>query len=321
MGRIQQVGHEFYGHNRYGLFPNLESLSFRNMKRWQLRSNVDANGGAVCFPRLKKLSLTECPSLKGNLPVHVPSLVELEITGCVLLRRLLPIVPSAHVPVLQLETFPFPRAELPKALVVTSITYLSLERLASLDMESLPCFQNLYLHFCQRLLWFPGKETGRGEATTELSAPNLATFEIDGCEKVKPVVIEKEGEVLLPELRGLTITNSATGELPHAVRRSLLKFSCLKCLTMEGLEVECFPVTGEGLPTSLTRLIIKNFRKLRKLDGEAFHCLKYLTKLCIWECPELERFPEKGLSLSLKELEISGCPKLEKRLKPHKGKD
>ena len=124
-----------------------------------------------------------------------------------------------------------------------------------------------------------GKETGRGEATTELSAPNLTVFRIEECEKVKPVVIEKEGEVLLPVLRNLTITNSATGESPHGVRRSLLKFSCLKCLKMDGLGVECFPVTGEGLPASLTTLIIRNFRKLRKLEGEALHRLKYLTRL------------------------------------------
>ena len=90
---------------------------------------------------------------------------------------------------------------------------------------------------------------------------------------------------------------------------------------MEGLEVECFPVTGEGLPTSLTTLIITNFRKLRKLDGEALHRLKYLTRLGIWHCQELERLPEKGLPLSLDELYICECPKLEKRMKPHKSKD
>ncbi|KAJ8428244.1 hypothetical protein Cgig2_011924 [Carnegiea gigantea] len=473
MDGIQQVGHEFYGHNRCGLFPNLEILSFRDMKGWLLWSNVDAEGGAVCFPHLKKLFLTDCPNLKGNLHVHTPSLVKLEITGCVLLRRLLPTVPSAHVSVLQLETCPFLPAELPKAVVVTSITFLSLKGLVSLvklprelvmlsslsnlsiadcdnlksladvqlpsslksleisrcdaveslpeGMESLPRFQNLKVDRCQHLLWFAGsslptslrsltvsecdrwefpismermqhytclehldlrhtskhlvsfplgifpnlrylwfdnceglekvyipegieadnlvslselcilqchalemvgKETGRGEATTEFSAPNLAEFLIHGCEKVKPVDIEKEGEVLLPELRLLQITNSAAGELPHGVRRSLLKFSCLEFLSMDGLEVECFPVTGESLPTSLTWLIIKNFRKLRKLDGEALHRLKYLTVLYIWDCPGLERLPEKGLlPLSLDVLVIHGCPQLEKRCKPQKGKD
>ena len=93
-------------------------------------------------------------------------------------------------------------------------------------------------------------------------------------------------------------------------------------LIIEGLEVECFPVAGKALPTSLTTLRIWDFGKSRKLDGQALHRLKCLTELHIWDCPLLERLPEEGLSPSLGQLiSINECPRPEKRCKPHKGKD
>ena len=78
------MGPEFYGHTSSRLrspFPALESLRFEKMTSWKVWSNVDIEGIAVCFPHLKKLRLHDCPESKGNLPVHVPSVMELEIDG------------------------------------------------------------------------------------------------------------------------------------------------------------------------------------------------------------------------------------------------
>lgn len=52
-----------------------------------------------------------------------------------------------------------------------------------------------------------GTVTGSGEATV-LPAPNLTDLSISECERVKPVLIEREGEILLLKLTRLTIHNS-----------------------------------------------------------------------------------------------------------------
>ena len=89
MDHILRAGHEFYGHDKCSSFQALENLSFENMKGWELWSNLDVEGNAVCFPSLEKFLLRNCPQLNSNLPIHMPLLNELEIHGCEELDRLL----------------------------------------------------------------------------------------------------------------------------------------------------------------------------------------------------------------------------------------
>ena len=136
-----------------------------------------------------------------------------------------------------------------------------------------------------------------------------------------------QGVVLLPWLTSLKFAiltqKRLEGSRLSSLRRSLLRRSLLRfsCLTSLATEVECFPVAGERLPMSLAWLTIKYFPKLRKLDREALHCLTYLQHFDIAHCPRLERLPEERLPPSLGSCKICGCPRLQKRCKPPKGKD
>lgn len=124
---IVTVGPEFYGHSSplSGSFPALESLSFKKMKGWEVWSNVDAEGSAVCFPHFRELYLYDCPKMKGNLPVHVPFLEKLDIKGCNQLASVLPQVPSIH----PLVAAARPHAELASAFHLGSITKIEVGRI------------------------------------------------------------------------------------------------------------------------------------------------------------------------------------------------
>jgi len=473
MDHIIEVGCEFYGHDSHGLFPCLESLCFQNMKHWQVWSNPGIEDCMVCFPHLKHLFLYDCPSLKGSLPVHVRSLVELRIKGCAQLGGLPPSI--SPVDVLPLTACPrvgltsmfdhmtsITRLTLMRLLQLVNlppeiVTFSSLSALEILECDNLNSLANVQLppklrsftiegckvleflpeamvlltHLrefkisqCEHLIWVPGnslptsltslsvsdcerwefpiptermqhyifleslqlecqgshlvsfplgifpnlrvlklwdckglekvyipegiagnslmslyglticdcpklemigKETGKGNATV-LPAPNLTGLLIEDCEKVKPLLIEMEGKVLLPKLGGLRIdkSNKVRSESPLSLRRSLRKFSCLTFLSISDEQAECFPVPDGGwgsLPSSLTELWIVDSPKLRKLEGKALQSLKNLQELYIRDCPRLEHLPEEGLPPSLGLLSIEGCSMVEERCQPEKGLD
>ncbi|XP_024006082.1 putative disease resistance protein At3g14460 [Eutrema salsugineum] len=81
---LKKVGLEFfYGENDSQTplepFPNLESLSFYDMPRWEDWNCPELEGGI--FPRLKKITIRSCPSLK-KYPKGIPEITQVTISDC-----------------------------------------------------------------------------------------------------------------------------------------------------------------------------------------------------------------------------------------------
>ncbi|MBA0822793.1 hypothetical protein Goarm_019573, partial [Gossypium armourianum] len=52
------------------------------MAKWEEWDIFEVDEQVVRFPRLKKLSIIDCPQLSGRLPKHLHSLSKLVIRGC-----------------------------------------------------------------------------------------------------------------------------------------------------------------------------------------------------------------------------------------------
>ncbi|XP_052112826.1 putative disease resistance RPP13-like protein 1 [Arachis duranensis] len=80
---LERIGGEFYNNaesSHQGTpFRSLETLKFVGMPRWQEWHIPDDFDG---FPKLKSLSIANCPVLSGDLPAHLPALEELDIREC-----------------------------------------------------------------------------------------------------------------------------------------------------------------------------------------------------------------------------------------------
>ncbi|XP_006595239.1 putative disease resistance RPP13-like protein 1 [Glycine max] len=86
MKMVKTVGEEFYcndgGSLSFQPFQLLESIEFEEMSEWEEWLQFEGEGSKFPFPCLKRLSLSKCPKLRGNLPKHLPSLTEISIKEC-----------------------------------------------------------------------------------------------------------------------------------------------------------------------------------------------------------------------------------------------
>uniref|UniRef100_A0A0R0EIG7 Disease resistance RPP13-like protein 1 n=1 Tax=Glycine max TaxID=3847 RepID=A0A0R0EIG7_SOYBN len=86
MKAMKIVGHEFYCNNggspTFQPFPLLESLQFEEMSKWEEWLPFEGEDSNFPFPCLKRLSLSDCPKLRGSLPRFLPSLTEVSISKC-----------------------------------------------------------------------------------------------------------------------------------------------------------------------------------------------------------------------------------------------
>ncbi|XP_027341683.1 putative disease resistance RPP13-like protein 1 [Abrus precatorius] len=86
MKMVKTVGQEFYCSSAscqsFQPFPLLESLEFEEMSEWEEWLPFEGEGSNFPFPCLKRLRLSECPLLRGNLPSRLPSLQKVDIAGC-----------------------------------------------------------------------------------------------------------------------------------------------------------------------------------------------------------------------------------------------
>uniref|UniRef100_A0A7C8Z6I5 Adenylate cyclase n=1 Tax=Opuntia streptacantha TaxID=393608 RepID=A0A7C8Z6I5_OPUST len=193
MDQIATVGDEFYGHNNSSPFQALEGLSFKNMKAWEVWSNVDAKGNAVFFPLLQRLSLCDCPELKGGLPIHAPLLEEVEIKWCGQLSSLLCQREFRHD---TLEVASPLRAEFRSEFDGAMIRTLILDGLAQLvqipeELCRLSALQELRIASCESL---------KSLANAKLP-PALQELRIASCKSLKSLANAK----LPPQLEELRI--------------------------------------------------------------------------------------------------------------------
>nr|XP_027192844.1 LOW QUALITY PROTEIN: putative disease resistance RPP13-like protein 1 [Cicer arietinum] len=84
--KMEIIGIEFYGMtlepsiSSFQPFRSLEKLYFVCMPNW--KEWIHYESGEVAFPRLRTLSLRQCPKLMGHMPNHLSSIDEVSITCC-----------------------------------------------------------------------------------------------------------------------------------------------------------------------------------------------------------------------------------------------
>ncbi|QCD83945.1 hypothetical protein DEO72_LG2g4294 [Vigna unguiculata] len=339
---IVSIGAEFYGGSDSSSFKSLERLEFYNMKEWEEWECKTAS-----FPRLQRLSVNKCPKLKG-LPeqLHLkkliicsceiltisghsmdPSTLEvLKIHSCPLTN-----VPITHYDLLEemeidggcdfLTTFPldfFPKLRFLKLSRCRNLQRISHEHthdhLKYLIVEKCPQFES-----------FPSEG---------LSAPWLQGIEIRGAKNLK--LLPKHMQTLLPSLTDLHIIDCPQVEMfpdgfPSNVKYvslSSLKLiaslseildanTCLKSLSIEKVDVECFP-DEVLLPRSLTSLSICDCPNLKKMDYKG---LCHLSSLTLIDCPNLQCLPEEAMLKFISSLTVRGCPLLKQYCQNPEGKD
>lgn len=200
-------------------------------------------------------------------------------------------------------------------------------------LYSLSCLKEFELLNCPSFVSFP-------ERGLPISISRLA---IHSCENLKALPDDMHK---LGSLRDLTIgkrpgVESFPGEgFPSCITtleiedskiyktlrqwglHRLISFTSPKILGCDN-NAESFPDEEMGmmLPTSLTRLTISGFQKLRRLSSISFQGLNSLESLSIDDCPKLKSLSQLGLPPSVLTLNISGCSLLKKRCKRDKGKD
>ncbi|RXH92999.1 hypothetical protein DVH24_013575 [Malus domestica] len=124
--------------------------------------------------------------------------------------------------------------------------------------------------------------------------PNLQSFAISGCEKLRPSV-EYWGLQRLVSLRTFEIWSSE--DLLETVLKEQL------------------------LPTTLHSLVISGMESLKSLEGKGLQHLTSLQELEIRVCDSLEFLPKEGLPASLSFLSIEKCSSLEKRCQKKTGQE
>ncbi|RHN65945.1 putative P-loop containing nucleoside triphosphate hydrolase, leucine-rich repeat domain, L [Medicago truncatula] len=298
--RIKIIGEELYGNNsKIDAFRSLEVLEFQrmeNLEEWLCHEG---------FLSLKELTIKDCPKLKRALPQHLPSLQKLSIINCNKLEASMPegdnilelclkgcdsilikelptslkklvlcenrhteffvehiLGNNAYLAELCLDLSGFVECPSLDLRCYNSLRTLSIIGWRSSSLSfSLYLFTNLhslYLYNCPELVSFP--EGGLPS--------NLSCFSIFDCPKL----------IASREEWGLFQLNS------------LKEFR----VSDEFENVESFPEENL-LPPNLRILLLYKCSKLRIMNYKGFLHLLSLSHLKIYNCPSLERLPEKGL--------------------------
>ncbi|XP_044500775.1 putative disease resistance RPP13-like protein 1 [Mangifera indica] len=320
-------------------------------------SSSMSNESSLDYMSISNCPTLKCLSLEGQ---SFAELKTLEIWNCPLLISLSPRgeLPAAikHLQIWKCTEFTtLVRDKLPEM-----IEFLQIDRCPKLESIAGRFHNNLSLRFvrisnCKKLQSFPdGLQSLSGLHGIEINdCPSLVFFpqgglptsifsvSIRNCEKLgalpgsmnklnclQELTIHKcprirsiPAESLPINLTSLSVENQNTSE-SSLVDWKLQRLRSLKHLSILGCsDAVCFPPEKMILPSSLIKLDIQNFQKLKDLFPQGFESLTCLEHLLIGECPLLASLPKGGLPSSLLQLRIFGCPVLEKRCRRNKGKD
>ncbi|MCH82751.1 CC-NBS-LRR resistance protein, partial [Trifolium medium] len=258
---VKSIDIEFYGSGSllFQPFSFLETLEFDNMLEWE--DWKLPRGTTIEFPRLKRLSLRQCPKLKGNIPLgQLRNLKELIIEGMNSLKTLdTEFYGSSNSPLFQ----PFPFLE--------TLSFMHMQEweewklIGSTSIE-FPSLTHLLLSNCPKLTGnIPG------------NLPSLTSLSLNFCPKLKGMTPNN-----LPYLSKLELIDC---RLLMEARPSADVFSqlmiCLNFLRVIILRdipsLTSFP--GDGLPKTLQSLRIWKCENLDFLPHESFHKYKSLEDL------------------------------------------
>ncbi|KAM3303144.1 hypothetical protein P3S67_014174 [Capsicum chacoense] len=280
MHRITEVTEEFYGSPPSKKpFNSLEKLEFAEMPEWK-QWHVLGNGE---FPALQNLSIEDCPKLMGKLPENLCSLTKLRISRC---------------PELNLET-PIQLSSLKKFQVDGSpkagVIFDEAEQFTS-QLEGMRQIDELSISDCNSLTSLP----------TSTVPSTLKKIRISDCGKLK-----------LETSVGDRLTLESCESVPWG--RYLYVNSCQNLTSFfipngtERLEISCcenLEILSVAWGTQMTSLFIYECEKLKRLPERMQELLPSLKLLQLWNCPEIESFPDGGLPFNLQFLWIDDCKKL-----------
>ncbi|KAJ7982272.1 Disease resistance protein [Quillaja saponaria] len=366
--QLVSVGSEFYGSSSssaaFSPFASLEILRFEYMPAWEkwINDEID-NESCRPFQRLRELYIMGCPRLIGDLPDKLPCLMELVITDCKQLVSSLPTAPALSAlriedagnlefPVqepqchqslqslkifdscVSLKSFPlnlFPRL---KSLELSLCKNLESLTVSDGEEQQLTSLHSLYICKCRKFVSFPNGG---------LPAPNLTCFEVECCNNLE--LLPARMHILLPSLKELhlsrcpkieTFPDYEVSPLPVNLRSleirncdklignrlawNLSSLTSLEDLIIKGKceDLESFPDDGL-LPVPLSKLEIGNFLSLKTLNSKGLRYLSSLKQLDISNCPKLESITEDGTPTSLIHLNIWNCPLLQEQCEREKG--
>jgi len=248
-------------------------------------------GKIADFTSLKRLLLSKCPKLRGDIPHELPSLTELELRGCPLLvesrhsyynSNIITICPFLDV---------FNRMMIP----LNSLQRLSIEgfpSLTSFPIDGLPkSLKFLIISNCENLEFLPHEYLHNYTSLEELKIsyscnsmisftlgilPSLKSLFIEGCKNLKSIATEGASRKSLSFLRSIKI------------------WDCN--------ELESFPAGGLATP-NLVYIAVWKCDKLRSLP-EAMNTLTDFREMEIDNLPNLHCFVINDLPFGLQELTI-----------------
>ncbi|KAL5540717.1 hypothetical protein UlMin_045029 [Ulmus minor] len=175
-----------------------------------------------------------------------------------------------------------------------------------------PSFKRIHIYDCKEMV----DVCPSTQQMMETNAfPSLNKMSVRYCPRLE----WRLGMGFPSNLKKLSIWNCETF-WQNRMNWNLQSLSSLKSLSLEGIKEEVFPEEGL-LPTTLTKLKIRDFENLKGLNGRAFQNLTSLQRLEIMWCEELQCLPEEALSLSLSSLETRRCPLLTQRYRRGTGED
>ncbi|KAI9074158.1 hypothetical protein K1719_043873 [Acacia pycnantha] len=301
MASIVTLGGEFYCSkgepSSFQPFPSLEILRFENMPIWEEWTLFEGEGEKFPFPRLKQLSLHNCPMLKGDIPDILPSLTKVSISNCK-----------------QLE------AKSTALQWITSVEELKIEKgehglLGAFDHFPLDSLKSLTIKKCDSLQCLPRTIMGSHclQMLSLKDIPSITSFPIDGlptslrslsirnCEKLE--FLPQDSWQNYTSLENLYIRKSC-----HSLKSFPLgcfpKLECLHIFDCHNLE--SFAHVG-GSALSLNLLYVESCEEFRSMSELHIDSLSNLHDLCLEFVPKLESLPQGGLPSNLRSLSIGGC--------------
>ncbi|KAK4285217.1 hypothetical protein QN277_001944 [Acacia crassicarpa] len=271
---------------------SLEFLEFVRMVNWE---EWDCTNALSAFPSLKELRIRNCPKLKETLPQQLPSLGDLVIQDCPQLVALIPWAPTIRTLTLtncekvQLECAPASLKVLRFGGPCTNASML--EKIEHSINNN--CIEEVEIYDCPNLK-FPLSQQHDSlcKIWIKRSCGSLRSFPLDlfpaldllslhGCDNLEMIDVS-EGCNHVPT----SLTSLAINQCPNFISFSEGEFSSLR---------ECY---------------LAHLGNLKSLPEPMNTFVPSLHTLEIWNCPQLEPFPEGSLPSKLRRLSIVNCPKL-----------
>ncbi|RHN65663.1 putative leucine-rich repeat domain, L domain-containing protein [Medicago truncatula] len=344
MKSIKRIGTEFTGSISHSFqpFSFLETLEFDTMLEWEDWKLI--GGTTAEFPRLKRLSLRQCPKLKGNLPLgQLQNLEEIILEGMKSLKTLdTGFYGSSSSRLFQpfpfLKTLSFTNMqewEEWKLIGGASIEFPSLTRLLLCNCPklkgnipgNLPSLTSLSLKYCPNL-----------KQMSPNNFPSLVELELEDCSLLMEARhssdVFNQLMIFLNALRNISLRNipSLTSFPRNGLPKTIQSLKIWKCENLEFLPYESFhnykslehleisdscnsmtSFTVCALPVLRSLCIYgsKNLKSILIAEDVSQQKLLLLRTIKIEHCDELESFSLGGFPIpNLIHLSVCNCKKL-----------